>query len=88
MAIAGVQGVSRGQHTITTTRRGSGEGHSRAADLIGRDWSAPTKPGSVVGRGLHVLGPACSVDGATRRVLWDSLFLARLASGIVIGQPL
>ena len=44
MAIAGVQGVSRGQHTTTTTRRGSGEGHSRADDLIGRDWAAPTRP--------------------------------------------
>jgi hypothetical protein len=29
MAIAGVQGVSRGQHTTTTTRRGSGAEHSR-----------------------------------------------------------
>ena len=44
MAIAGVQGVSRGQHTTTTTRRGSGEGHRRAEDLIGRDWAAPTRP--------------------------------------------
>jgi transposase InsO family protein len=44
MTIAGVQGVSRGQHSTTTTRRGSGEGHSRAADLIGRKWSAPTRP--------------------------------------------
>jgi putative transposase len=44
MAIAGVQGVSRGQHSTKTTRRGSGEGHSRAADLIGRDWAAPTRP--------------------------------------------
>jgi hypothetical protein len=44
MAIAGVQGVSRGQHNTTTTRRGSGEEHSRAADLIGRNWAAPTRP--------------------------------------------
>jgi putative transposase len=44
MSIAGVQGVSRGQHTTTTTRRGSGAEHSRAADLIGRDWTAPTRP--------------------------------------------
>ena len=44
MGIAGVQGVSRGQHSTTTTHRGSGEGHSRAADLIGRDWAAPTRP--------------------------------------------
>ena len=44
MAIAGVHGISRGQHTTTTTRPGRGEGHSRAADLIGRDWTAPTRP--------------------------------------------
>ncbi len=44
MAIAGVHGVSRGQHSTTTTRRGSGEGHSRAEDLIGRNWAAPTRP--------------------------------------------
>ena len=44
MAIAGVQGVSRGQHTTTTTRRGTGADHSRAADLIGRNWAAPTRP--------------------------------------------
>ena len=44
MGIAAVHGVSRGQHATTTTRRGSGESHSRAADLIKRDWSAPTRP--------------------------------------------
>ena len=44
MTIAGVQGVSRGQHATATTRRGSGEDHSRAADLIERNWSAPTHP--------------------------------------------
>ena len=44
MAIAGVKGVSRGDHTTTTTRHGTGEDHSRAADLIKRDWSAPTRP--------------------------------------------
>ena len=44
MGIAGVQGISRGQHITTTTRRGSGEEHSRAADLIGRAWTTPTRP--------------------------------------------
>jgi putative transposase len=44
MAIAGVHGVSRGQHGTTTTRRGQGQDHSRAADLVGRQWSTPTRP--------------------------------------------
>ena len=47
MAIAGVQGVSRGQHTTTTTRRGSGADHSRAVDLIKR--GGRRRPGRISG---------------------------------------
>jgi putative transposase len=47
MAIAGVEGVSRGQHTTTTTRRGSGADHSRAVDLIKR--GGRRRPGRISG---------------------------------------
>jgi hypothetical protein len=40
MSIAGAQGVSRGDHTTITTRRGTGKDHSRTADLIKRNSSA------------------------------------------------
>ena len=44
MGIAGLQGVRRGDHTTTTTRRRSTDGRPRPADLINRDWAAPTRP--------------------------------------------
>ena len=66
MAIAGVQGVSRGQHTTTTTRRGSGAEHSRAADLIKPGLVGADPAGSVVGRRFHLCVDAASGSATSR----------------------
>ena len=71
MAIAGVHAVSRGQHTTTTTRPGRGEGHSRAADLIGRDWTAPTRPDQWWVADFRTCGRA--PGSATSRSSWMSI---------------
>ena len=43
MRIAGIEGVVRGRHTTTTTRRGE-QGAPRHPDLIDRAWDTPTRP--------------------------------------------
>jgi putative transposase len=43
MRIAGIEGVVRGKHTTTTTRRGD-QNASRHPDLIKRAWDDPTRP--------------------------------------------
>jgi putative transposase len=42
MRIGGIQGVRRGAHRTVTTMRASGA--ARHPDLLGRRWSAPTRP--------------------------------------------
>jgi len=44
MTIAGLRGVRRGDHRTTTTRRRAADDRPRPADLINRDWAAPTRP--------------------------------------------
>ncbi len=43
MKIAGIAGVVRGEHTMTTTRRGD-EAVPRHPDLLDRAWDTPTRP--------------------------------------------
>jgi putative transposase len=43
MRIAGIEGVVRGKHTTTTTRRGE-QGVPRHPDLVDRAWDTPARP--------------------------------------------
>ena len=45
MRIAGIEGVTRGKHTTTTTKRGE-QSAARHPDLVDRAWGTPTRPDS------------------------------------------